>query len=301
MGHEVFANGMELVGKASSSKSICSFPDVCFTPPQTPATPPGVPIPYPNTGLASDTTDGSSSVKVSGEEAALKSQSNFKSSSGDEAGCAPKKGLINSKISGKVYFVSWSMDVKIEGQNVDRHLDLTTHNHGSTANDALSWPQVGRVAMVGDLKDKPCTKCDPPPGPKRKDNVYQDLRKKTPNSTDTKRMNKRIGRPRICVGCKESKRNLTADHVFPLAELVEMPGFVCLPPAKQRELARDPKNFAGMCGPCNSSKQDTLWKDWKENKAGGYKIHASTRDKGDRVAHQAKRHLEKEVRKADCA
>ena len=40
------------------------FPDVCFTPPQTPATPPGVPIPYPNTGMASDTTDGSSSVKI---------------------------------------------------------------------------------------------------------------------------------------------------------------------------------------------------------------------------------------------
>jgi hypothetical protein len=55
-----------------------------------------------------------------------------------------------------------------------------------------------------------------------------------------------------------------------------------------------------MCGPCNSSKQDTLWKDWKENKAGGYSIHASTRDKGERVAQQAKRHLEKEVRKVPC-
>ncbi len=37
--------------------AICAFPDVCFTPPQTPATPPGVPIPYPNTGMASDTTE----------------------------------------------------------------------------------------------------------------------------------------------------------------------------------------------------------------------------------------------------
>lgn len=296
MGHEVFANGMELVGKASSSKSICSFPDVCFTPPQTPATPPGVPIPYPNTGLASDTTDGSTTVKVTGEEAMLKSQSNFKSSSGDEAGCAPKKGLINSKISGKVYFVSWSMDVKIEGQNVDRHLDLTTHNHGSTPNDALSWPQVGRVAMVG-VFDKPCPTCTA--DAKKVDKVYENLRK-YPNAADRKAMNKRIGRPRICIGCKASKRKLSPDHVFPLKELVAMPGFACLPEADQTRLARDPKNFAGMCGPCNSSKQDTLWKDWKENKAAGYKIHASTRAKGARVQNQSKRHLEKEVRKVPC-
>ena len=32
---------------------------------------------------------------------------------------------------GKVYFNAWSMDVKVEGENVVRHLDMTTHNHGS--------------------------------------------------------------------------------------------------------------------------------------------------------------------------
>jgi len=31
-------------------------------------------------------------------------------------------------------FNSWSMNVKIEGKNVVRHLDLTTHNHGSGPN-----------------------------------------------------------------------------------------------------------------------------------------------------------------------
>jgi hypothetical protein len=34
-------------------------------------------------------------------------------------------------ITGKTYFISWSMDVKIEGQNVDRHTDMTTSNHAS--------------------------------------------------------------------------------------------------------------------------------------------------------------------------
>lgn len=134
MSNQVYANNMEVSCKAAAGKSICAFPDVCFTPPQTPATPPGVPIPYPNTGMASDTTSGSTSVKVSGKEVMLKNKSYFKSSMGDEAGCAPKKGVMTSKNMGKVYFTKWSMDVKAEGENVVRHFDLTTHNHGSNPN-----------------------------------------------------------------------------------------------------------------------------------------------------------------------
>src|SRR5437868_2015423 len=121
MGNEVYANGREIACKAASGKSIAAFPDVCFTPPLTPATPPGVPIPYPNTGMASDTTDGSTTVTISGKEVMLKNKSCFSKSSGDEAGSAPKKGVVTSKNMGKVYFTVWSMDVKFEGNNVDRH------------------------------------------------------------------------------------------------------------------------------------------------------------------------------------
>lgn len=129
-------------------KSICQFPDVCFTPPQTPATPPGVPIPYPNTGVASDTSDGSTSVQIGGAEVMLKNKSYFKQSTGDEAGAAPKKGMINSKTKGKVYFIAWSMDVLIEGENVVRNLDMTTHNHGSPANGAVPTAHVASAAML---------------------------------------------------------------------------------------------------------------------------------------------------------
>ena len=118
MSDEVFANGMEVSCKAASGKSICAFPDVCFTPPTTPATPPGVPLPYPNTGMASDCTSGSTSVRISGKEVMLKDKSYFKRSTGDEAGCAPKKGVMTSVNMGKVYFVAWSMDVHVEGEFV---------------------------------------------------------------------------------------------------------------------------------------------------------------------------------------
>ena len=147
MSNKVFANGREISCKAAAGKTICAMPDVCFTPPENPATPPGVPIPYPNTGMASDTTDGSKNVKISNKEVGLKNKSCFKKSTGDEAGSAAKKGVITSKNTGKVFFESWSVDVKIEGQNAVRHLDLTTNNHASTPGDTPPWPYVDSAAL----------------------------------------------------------------------------------------------------------------------------------------------------------
>jgi hypothetical protein len=156
--NQVYANNMEVSCKAAAGKSICAFPDVCFTPPLTPATPPGVPIPYPNTGMASDCTDGSRTVKISGQEVMLKNKSYFKKSIGDEAGCAPKKGMVTSVNMGKVYFNMWSMDVKVESENVVRNLDLTTHNHGSSICNTPPVPYADRMAMIlesgGDCKDE---------------------------------------------------------------------------------------------------------------------------------------------------
>lgn len=170
MSNQVYANSMEVSCKQAAGKSICAFPDVCMTPPQTPATPPGVPIPYPNTGMASDTTDGSSSVKISGQEVMLKNKSCFKKSTGDEAGAAPMKGILTHKNTGKVYFNAWSMDVKIEGENVVRNLDLTTHNHASFPGDTPTWPYLDKASVAagtGPCKDEmqrekdACKDCKP--------------------------------------------------------------------------------------------------------------------------------------------
>jgi len=158
MTNKVYANNMEVSCKQAAGKSICAFPDVCFTPPLTPATPPGVPIPYPNTGMASDTSNGSTSVKISGQETMLKNKSYFKRSMGDEAGSAPKKGVATSTQMGKVYFTMWSMDVKFEGENVVRMMDMTTHNHASMPSNTPPWAYTDTVAMqVNNVKD-PCQK-----------------------------------------------------------------------------------------------------------------------------------------------
>lgn len=170
MANAVFANGREIACKAGSGKTICAMPDVCFTPPENPATPPGVPIPYPNTGMDSDNTDGSKKVKISDKEVGLKNKSSFKKSMGDEAGAAAKKGVITSKNTGKVFFESWSMDVKIEGKNAVRHLDMTTNNHASTPGDTPPWVFVASMSVGGNSCDKivaeihPYDKADCPEG-----------------------------------------------------------------------------------------------------------------------------------------
>src|SRR6267142_1927326 len=131
MGCEVYANGDEIACKAGDGKVIAAAPDVCLSPPSPPAGP--VPVPYADTSYSKDMQNGSTTVKIKGKEVMLKDQSFYKTSPlGNEAAT---RGLgasvVTHVITGKTYFIMWSMDVKIEGQNVDRHDDLTTSNHAS--------------------------------------------------------------------------------------------------------------------------------------------------------------------------
>ena len=142
MSKNVYANGRELSAKADDNKSLCAMPDVCLSPPSPPAGP--VPIPYPNTAQASDTDSGSKTVKVGGQEVGLKNSSTYKSSKGDEAATRTLgMGVVTHTIQGKMKHAAWSMDVKIEGENAIRHLDLTTHNHINQPNIALTLNQAG--------------------------------------------------------------------------------------------------------------------------------------------------------------
>ena len=156
MGCAVYAHNNMIACKAADGKTVAATPDVCFTPPLTPATPPGVPIPYPNTAMASDTTDGTKTVMISGKEVMLKDKSCFKTSTGDEAGSAPKHGVVTSKIKGKANFCAWSMDVKFEGENVPRHLDITLHNEASLPANTPTWPYLD--GMSAPAKQAACGK-----------------------------------------------------------------------------------------------------------------------------------------------
>lgn len=143
----VFANNLEVSCKAQANRVIASFPDVCMTPPETPATPPGVPVPYPNFGMDSDTDKGTGTVKIGGKTVNLKNESYFTKTTGDEAGCAAKKGVISSKNKGKAYSQAFSMNVKAESLNLTRFSDIQTDNHGSPPN-VVPWPKVGKAWVI---------------------------------------------------------------------------------------------------------------------------------------------------------
>jgi len=145
----VGVNFLSVVHKSSNGVTI-AFPDVCKTP--SPAGP--IPIPYPNIAKSSDTDKGTKKVKCDGESTCVK-DSNFKMSTGDEAGAAG--GVVSSKIKGKAEFILFSFDVKFEGKNVARAFDLMLHNDKNTPPFPVLQGPV--VALPGDEQVK-CLICD---------------------------------------------------------------------------------------------------------------------------------------------
>jgi hypothetical protein len=159
MGAEVFANGREVSAKKSDNQSIAAMPDVCLSPPSPPAGP--IPIPYPNFSNASDTSDGTKTVKIAGDEVGMKNQSNYKTSKGDEAATRTLgMGVVTHTIQGKTYFAAWSFDVMFEGANAVRFMDLTTHNHASDPANPPSATSSVAGAAVGTPPDEECKKLD---------------------------------------------------------------------------------------------------------------------------------------------
>lgn len=153
MTNNVYANKNAVAAKAGLGKVIAAFPDVCMSPPAPPAGP--VPIPYPNTSFARDLKAGSKTVMVGGKPLALQDQSYYKSSPlGNEAATRSfGASVVTHQITGETYFAAWSMDVKVQGKNVCRHLDLTTSNHASQPGATPPNPNAEAMDM-GQLEDE---------------------------------------------------------------------------------------------------------------------------------------------------
>jgi len=204
--------------------------------------------------MASDCTDGSTSVKVSNHEVMLKNKSYFKKSTGDEAGSAPKKGLLTSSNKGKVYYVAWSMDVKIEGENVVRHLDMTTGNHAcSFANESIPWPFIDEMSMSADHAcaksgdvEKVNNNCDSPP-----EDCY------TPKCCEARRCMMVPGDLSNNKCCKQGKKRMTPHHIIPAADHYTKPGIRAkvdknkMTQGQARKYMRDGnKNYDQKAAPC---------------------------------------------------
>ncbi len=125
MGSNVYVNGQGWSHKGSGGTAMNTAPDVCLTQIGLAV----VPIPYPNVAKSSDLKDGSMTVKVEGQSAAIDG-CNYSKSTGDEAGNL--KGIASQTRGDKAEFINYSFDVKCEGKGICRNGDLMSMNNSNT-------------------------------------------------------------------------------------------------------------------------------------------------------------------------
>lgn len=121
----ILVDGLGLTYKGTVGISTATIPDVCKTP--SPGGP--IPVPYPNIARQSSLQSGTTTVKANGQMIAVKG-SQYGSSNGDEAGTA---GGVKSGVNMKATdWITYSFDVKMDGQNACRHTDKKFHNNQNT-------------------------------------------------------------------------------------------------------------------------------------------------------------------------
>ena len=120
MAQTTFANSRGIAHKGSGGMSTV-FPDVC----KTPAAPSPIPIPYPNIGKSSDTSQGPTTVTTDGQMPMVKGAV-YSRSSGDEAGTLG--GVVSGVNMNVCEYMMYSFDVKFEGNNMCRLGDPLFHN-----------------------------------------------------------------------------------------------------------------------------------------------------------------------------
>jgi Domain of unknown function (DUF4150) len=129
MAATIKVNDLTLTHKGSGGMSVATIPDVCLTP--APPAPP-VPIPYPNIALSSDLVNGTTTVTADGGNMIAIQGSQFSKSSGDEPGV--NGGVISGVNMKETNWMTYSMDVFLEGKNACRLSDKQFHNHYNTVN-----------------------------------------------------------------------------------------------------------------------------------------------------------------------
>lgn len=128
MGVTVTVNGLTLVHRASNGFSAATLPDVCKTPPD------AKPIPYPNTSYSKDVAKGTTTVFADGGNMCAHAPSEFATSVGDEPGSLG--GVSSGTFMKESTWITYSFDVKLEGEGACRLTDKKFQNHKNTVDMA---------------------------------------------------------------------------------------------------------------------------------------------------------------------
>lgn len=125
----VAVNGLTLTHRGSNGMSSATLPDVCLTP-----GPPGnpLPVPYPNIAINIDLAKGTTTVSADGGNMIAIKGSQLMRSTGDEPGVSG--GVTSGVFMLETNWLSYSMDVFMQGGNACRLSDKQTHNRNNTVN-----------------------------------------------------------------------------------------------------------------------------------------------------------------------
>ena len=172
MADTVVANSMGICRKKNSSGQATGFPDVCLSPPPPPAGP--IPIPYPNTAMASDLANGSTQVKADGAAIALEDSSYLSTSTGDEGG-TQGGNVLTHKTKGKAYFIRVVLQRPSRGQRRGAvtgdpmALNCATPPYGGVHPSFINFTDLGLIESVD---------CDEPYDRKRDDIAIRSQRRR---------------------------------------------------------------------------------------------------------------------------
>ncbi len=123
----VTVNGLTMCHKGSKGIATSTLPDICLTKVGKPV----VPVNYVNVARDEDLVDGSTTVEADGGNSIAIKGCTFSKSTGDEPGTY--KGISSGTQLDEAEFISWSMDVTIEGKPVCRLSDKMIMNKGNSA------------------------------------------------------------------------------------------------------------------------------------------------------------------------
>jgi hypothetical protein len=271
MPSDILINNLGLTYKSSIGVSTATLPDVCKTP--TPGGP--VPIPYPNFADQSSLDKGTKTVKAHGNMIAIKG-SEYSMSFGDEPGTVG--GVTSNTFKKETAWITYSFDVKMDGENACRHTDKKFHNHKNTVDlqgnidpalPAPPPPQAkgcqcekgtsaknrDKVNRKKDGKKPRCAIC----GKTAAESAALKIREKQSELQSTTDPVKRKKIQESIKNWKKRKR-LEADHKYPSSKIKESPEFKELESKDldgARKIMHDQSNMRGLCKSCNGSLQAT--------------------------------------------
>jgi hypothetical protein len=251
------------VTKGSNGIAAATVPNICKMP-GPPA--PFVPTPLPNIGKSGNSPDGySKNVKFEGKEIAIKGAT-FKSM-GDVASKGTGGGMVSANTEGPTKFVGpGSMDVKVEGKNVQLLSDPMLNNcggGGSPPNAATVLGLLQDSIMVAIVGDEHCALCENEHGDDGKLEETPDTKndantlKKAADDAVKAAIRKRPAAEQAEIEKAERERAETSKTIHirqvPQAQLNTMLGVV---------RCKCGKTFAGKSGPQFKELQDAMPNGW---------------------------------------